>query len=89
MDDLNNAFETLRDTLLNKVREATMDELYTDLRQDPILQDRLKDLLNKVSTSPALATAMDSLLEDQLLAIQQYARSELEQMLGTVLHPAT
>ena len=65
-----------------------MDELYTDLRQDTLLQDRLKLLLQEAETSPALTNAMDSLLKDKLRAIQQHAKSEMGLMLSMVLHLA-
>ena len=88
VDELNNAFEMLRDELSKEVRDNTMNELYDDLKSDDTLQTKLKQLLTDAHDPTALQEALGMILDDQLTSITAQAKDTMGQMLGNLLEPS-
>jgi hypothetical protein len=66
VDELNEAFETLRDELSHEVKENTMHELYDDLNQDITLQTMLQQLIQDACDPITLQAALETVLDCQL-----------------------
>jgi Rad3-related DNA helicase len=66
IDELNTAFEVLRDELSKEVRENTMDELFDDLNQDTVLQGKIQRIIQKAHNPAQLQETMTSFLNDQI-----------------------
>jgi hypothetical protein len=80
VDELNDAFETLRDELGKEVRENTMDELYDDLKQDASLQTTIHKLIQEASDPDTLQTALGPILDNQLMDIQFAIQAHIDSM---------
>lgn len=88
VDELNTAFETLRDELSQEVRENTMDELHDDLKQDSQLQGKLKQIIQAAQDPVILQEAVATILDDQLAEFRTHAKDRMETMLGSILQPS-
>jgi hypothetical protein len=78
VDELNNAFEVLRDELSNEVRENTMDELFDDLNHDTFLQAKIKALIAQAHDPERLQANFASILNSELEDVRTQIQSQVK-----------
>jgi hypothetical protein len=85
VDDLNNAFETLCNELATKVQEYTMHELFYNLSQDTLLQDRLQSLICNASRASKIQLALNIITDEQLDAIKLHMKAKIKTIITVIV----